>query len=416
MAVLAEIRSLTQPQRAVIAASFLGWTLDAFDFFILTFVIDNIAADFQATHEDVFYAIALTLMMRPVGAFIFGYLADRFGRRPTLMLDILLYSALELASAFAPNLAVLLILRALFGIAMGGEWGIGSSLVMESIPPRMRGMVSGFLQEGYAVGYLLAAVAFWVLFPIVGWRGMFVAGVVPALLVVYVRMSVEESPVWLARTNTTSDMLAAIGKNWKLFLYIVVLMSCFNAFSHGTQDVYPTFLKVQHHLADRPGTVSAITIVANIGAIVGGLFFGAWSERIGRRRAIIIASLLALPVIPLWAYAQTPLLLALGAFLIQVCVQGAWGIVPAHLNELSPTEVRGTFPGFTYQLGNFVISLLAPYQARLAAAHGGDYGFALAVTAGAVAVLIAIVVALGRERKGMALGHEASDATAASPH
>jgi SHS family lactate transporter-like MFS transporter len=404
MTIIADIASLTRPQRAVVIASFLGWTLDAFDFFILAFVVDNVAGEFHHSHEDVFYAISLTLAMRPVGAFLFGYLADRFGRRPVLMLDILLFSCLELATAFAPNLTVFLILRALFGIAMGGEWGIGGSLAMESIPDKLRGAISGFLQEGYAFGYLLAAVAYGILFPLVGWRGMFIAGAVPALLVIYIRSSVEESPVWNQRPPSTGDMLRSIKVHWKLFLYIVVLMSCFNAFSHGTQDVYPTFLKTQHHFS--PGTVSTLAIIANIGAIMGGLFFGAFSERVGRRRAIIIAALLCLPVIPLWAYSHHALQLAIGAFLIQVSVQGAWGVVPAHLNELSPPAVRGTFPGFTYQLGNFVISLLAPYQARLATANNGNYGFAMAITAAVVAILITIVVSLGHERKGMSLTEE----------
>jgi SHS family lactate transporter-like MFS transporter len=410
MAVLSELRSLTRPQRAAVVASFLGWTLDAFDFFILTFLLSNIAGEFQTDVKNVAYGITLTLALRPVGAFVFGYFADRFGRKPTLMVDVLLFSILEFASAFAPNLTVLLILRALFGFAMGGEWGIGSSLAMESIPAGTRGAISGLLQEGYAVGFLLAALANGLLIGLIGWRGMFVVGALPALLVLYIRSGVDESPVWKNRTHTTSGMLKSIQVNWKLFVYVIVLMSCFNAFSHGTQDLYANFLKLQHGFS--PGLVSTLVIIGNVGAIVGGLTFGAWSERIGRRRAILIAALLCLPFIPIWAFGQTPVLLALGAFLIQVSVQGAWGIVPAHLNELSPPEVRGTFPGFTYQLGNFVISLLAPYQVALAEARGGNYGFALAATAGVVAVLIAVVVSFGPERRGLSL---TSDAPAEPP-
>ena len=402
MALLSDLRALSPAQRGAVVASFLGWTLDAFDFFILTFVLGDISRDFQTDIPRVAYAISLTLMMRPVGALIFGFLADRFGRRPILMLDIVLFSVLELASAFAPNLTVFLILRALFGIAMGGEWGVGSSLVMETIPPATRGSVSGFLQEGYAVGYLLAAVANFLILPYVGWRGLFIVGMAPALLVFYVRRKVEESPAWEARRPSFGEMVASIGHNWKMFLYIVVLMSCFNAFSHGTQDLYPRFLQEQHHFSR--GLVTVLSIIANLGAIAGGLFFGSFSERIGRRKAIIIAALLCLPIIPIWAYAGTALWLGVGAFLIQISVQGAWGIVPVHLNELSPDEVRGTFPGFTYQLGNFVISLLAPLQAQIAQDRGGDYGFALAITAGIVAVLIAIVVALGKERRGIVFG------------
>jgi MFS transporter, SHS family, lactate transporter len=399
-----EMKRLDSAQRRVVTASFLGWTLDAFDFFILVFVIGAIADDFHTAIADVAYAITLTLAMRPVGALFFGWCADRFGRRPTLMVDIVLYSVLELASAFAPNLTALLVLRALFGIAMGGEWGIGSSLAMESVPATSRGIVSGLLQEGYAVGYLVAAIVYWVVFPWAGWRGMFIVGVIPALLVVYIRRGVPESPVWQQGAHSTAGMWRSIRDHSGLFLFVILMMTCFNAFSHGTQDLYPTFLRVQLGLS--PGWVSILTIVANLGAIAGGILFGAWSEHIGRRRAIVLAALGALPVAYLWAYSSTLSGLAMGAFLMQFMVQGAWGIVPVHLNELSPNDVRGTFPGFSYQLGNLLISLLAPYQAKLAATHGGSYSFALATTAIAVAVLIIIVVSLGRERRGVAFTRE----------
>ncbi len=395
-----EMRSLDRAQRNVVTASFLGWTLDAFDFFIVVFVLSSIAEDFHVEIADVAYAITLTLAMRPVGALIFGWLADRFGRRPTLMADILLYSVIELASAFAPDLATFLVLRAVFGIAMGGEWGVGSSLAMESIPSSSRGIVSGLLQEGYAVGYLLAAIVFWAVYPFAGWRGMFIVGVIPALLVVYIRRGVPESPVWEGFSHTTAGMWQTLWKHGWLFLFVIVMMACFNAFSHGTQDLYPTFLRAQHGFS--PAWVSILTIIANLGAIAGGIIFGAWSERIGRRRAIVLAALGALPVTYLWAYSTSVTGLAAGAFLMQFMVQGAWGIVPVHLNELSPNEVRGTFPGFSYQLGNLLIALLAPFQARLAAAHGENYAYALAVTAVTVAVLIIIVTSIGRERKGVA--------------
>jgi SHS family lactate transporter-like MFS transporter len=274
-----EMRRLNRAQRNVVAASFLGWTLDAFDFFILVFVIGAIADDFHTEIADVAYAITLTLAMRPLGALIFGWFADRFGRRPTLMADVLLYSVIELASAFAPDLTTLLILRAIFGIAMGGEWGVGSSLVMESVPPSSRGIVSGFLQEGYAVGYLIAAIVYWVVFPLAGWRGMFIVGVVPALLVVYIRRGVEESPVWGDYARSTTGMWRSLWENRGLLLFVIVMMACFNAFSHGTQDLYPTFLRAQHGFS--PGQVSVLTIIANLGAIAGGILFGAWSERMG---------------------------------------------------------------------------------------------------------------------------------------
>ena len=352
MKILAELKSLTGEQRAAFAASFLGWALDAFDFFLLVFVIKAIADDFHAEIKAVTFAILLTLAMRPLGALVFGRLADRFGRQPVLMLDIVLYSVLEFASAFAPSLTALLVLRALFGFAMGGEWGVGASLVMESIPPRTRGAVSGILQQGYAVGYLLAAVAYFALFELIGWRGMFMLGVLPALLVLYIRMRVKESPAWerMSARGKPVGILEALRGRWGLFLYVVLLMTAFNFFSHGTQDLYPTFLQVQHGFS--PHVVGVIAVIYNIGAILGGVFFGAWSERVGRRRAVIVAAFLALPVIPLWAFSANPVLLAAGAFMVQFMVQGAWGTIPADLNELSPEGVRGTFPGFAYQLGN----------------------------------------------------------------
>jgi MFS transporter, SHS family, lactate transporter len=398
------LRELSATQRSVVLASFLGWTLDAFDFFILIFVIKDISHDLlggdsKELVKQVAFATTLTLAMRPVGALIFGVMADRIGRRPTLMIDIILFSVVELLTAFAPSLTVLLALRALYGIAMGGEWGVGASLTMESIPIRARGVVSGLLQEGYAVGYLLAAIVYGLFFSLVGWRGLFVIGALPAFLVLYIRVKVPESPAWERTRHVKVDHFAVIRKQWPLFIYTIVLMTAFNFFSHGTQDLYPTFLEVQRHLS--PREVGAIAVVYNIGAIIGGLVFGSLSESIGRRRGIVIASLLALPVIPLWAYGTTPVMLAIGAFLMQVAVQGAWGIVPAHLNELSPEEVRGTFPGFTYQLGNLLASGNATLQAGLAHAHGGDYAFALAVVAGVIAVVVAVVAGLGVEARGV---------------
>jgi SHS family lactate transporter-like MFS transporter len=351
---LRELRDLTPKQRSVVLASYLGWTLDAFDFFLLVFVLKDIAAEFGTDIKAVSVAIVLTLAARPLGALLFGLAADRYGRRPTLMIDIVTYSAIEFASGFAPSLTVLLILRTLYGIAMGGEWGVGASLTMETIPPKTRGIVSGILQAGYPSGYLIASVVYGLLFTTIGWRGMFMIGALPALLVLYIRSQVDESPVFAARAGRTRSLglWTVIRRNLGLFVFSIVLMTAFNFFSHGTQDLYPTFLQVQRHLT--PHEVGAIAVIYNIGAILGGIGFGMLSEQIGRRRAIVIAALVALPIIPLWAYGSSIVLLALGAFLMQVAVQGAWGIIPAHLNELSPEEVRGTFPGFTYQLGNLL--------------------------------------------------------------
>ena len=314
------------------------------------------------------------------------------------MIVILAFSAFSFLSGFARSLAELMLIRTLFGFAMGGEWGIGASLVMESIPPKLRGPVSGLLQSGYPSGYFLASLVFYLLFDRIGWRGMFFVGIAPALLVFLIRMHVKESPVHLAMAaKPRVNPIGEIARNWKIALYLVVLMTAFNFFSHGTQDQYPTFLQKQHGFDTH--VTGTLTALMNVGAIVGGIGFGIWSERIGRKRAIIIASLLALPVIPLWAFSSTPILLALGAFLIQVAVQGAWGIVPVHLNELSPAMARGLFPGFAYQLGNLIASRNAPFQAWFASEHGNNYGLALALVAGVTAVVIAIWTALGPERR-----------------
>ncbi len=397
-------------QRNTFIACFLGWALDAFDFFILVFCVSAIATQFQTRVSAIAEAIFITLAMRPVGAFLFGLMADRFGRRPTLMVDIIAYSVFELASAFAPSLKVFLIMRAFFGIAMGGEWGVGAALAFETLPAEGRGFFSGLLQEGYVVGYLMAALAYATLFPIFGWRGMFVIGALPAFLVIYIRTKVDESPVWLqsrearksgdAEKHLGKDILQHLGS----FLFLVVLMFALNSFSHGTQDLYPTFLEKNRQFT--PHIVGMIGIITSIGALLGGIFFGTWSERIGRRRAIVIAALLAIPIIPLWAYSHTVPMLALGGFLIQFMVQGAWGVIPAHLNELSPSAVRGTFPGFAYQLGNLLASRNSVIQAKFAELrYGGRYPPVLAWTVLIVATLVAVVTLTGRERRGADLAN-----------
>jgi SHS family lactate transporter-like MFS transporter len=314
------------------------------------------------------------------------------------MVDIVLFSVLEFGSGFAPTLTSLLVIRFLFGVAMGGEWGLGASLALESIPARLRGPVSGLLQSGYPSGYFVASIVYFLLFDRIGWRGMFMVGVAPALLVLLIRIHVKESPVFEERRGKVrSKPVKELFRHWKIALYMIVLMAAFNAFSHGTQDLYPTFLQQQHHFSTH--LTGTLTAIMNVGAIVGGIGFGIWSEKIGRKRAIIIASLLALPVLPLWAFSTTPLLLAVGGFLMQVAVQGAWGIVPVHLNELSPGAARALFPGFAYQLGNLIMSKNGVFQAQIAESHGNNYGLALAIFGGAMAVVIAIWTALGPERK-----------------
>jgi SHS family lactate transporter-like MFS transporter len=394
----------TRSQKNVVVAAYLGWTLDAFDFFLMVFMFKDIASTFHVDVKNVAEATFLTLAARPIGAFIFGRLADRFGRKPTLIWNILAFSILEAASGFAPSLMTFLILRFLFGIAMGGEWGIGSALTFETIPVRGRGVVSGLLQAGYPSGYFVASIATFFFYDSLGWRYMFLLGIAPAILVFFIRMGVDESPAFIEKRikKEGHNLLGVIAREWKLALYAILLMTAFNFFSHGSQDAYPNlFLKIQHGFDTK--TLSLMTAIANIGAICGGIGFGFLSERIGRRRAIVFAALLALPVIPFWAFGSTPLVLGIGAFLMQVSVQGAWGVIPVHLNELSPPEIRATFPGVVYQLGNFIASRNLPIQVMIAEAHGNNYGLAMASVVGTVVVVIILMVAWGPERRGIAM-------------
>ena len=399
------LRSLSRPQIHAYAAALGGWSLDAFDFFIFVFSLQAISVEFHTDVKAVTEGLFLTLAFRPVGALIFGWLAEKYGRRPILMLNVLSYSAVQLATALAPNLATLLVLRAVFGLAMGGEWGVGAALALETLPARGRGFFSGLLQEGYVIGYLLASLVFGWLFVHVGWRGMFVVSAAAAFLVLYIRFGVQESPAWVAgaapRRASAAALLRVAREYFPTLLYLVVLMACFNAFSHGSQDLYPTFLQVQHGFSARQTAI--IAIVMNVGALVGGVCFGALSERIGRRRAIVLSAALALPMIPLWAYSHTAVMFALGAFLMQFMVQGAWGIVPAHLNELSPPAVRAVLPGFAYQLGNLLMSRMGPFQSGIAEAHHNDYAHILAWTLAVVAVALIVVTALGREARAAEL-------------
>jgi SHS family lactate transporter-like MFS transporter len=387
-----------QGHGAAVLASFLGWTLDAFDFFLVALSLTAIAQEFHLPDKAIAFSLTLTLAFRPAGAFIFGLMADRYGRRTPLMIDLVFYSAVEVATGFAHSFTTFLVLRALFGIGMGGEWGVGASLAMEKVPPRLRGFLSGMLQQGYALGYLLAAVCFYFVFPRWGWRPMFFIGGLPALLGLFVRFKVKESEVWQKTRHTDWGSLGReICSHWKLFLYLTLLMMMMNLTSHGTQDMFPTFLQREWSMG--PTQRAVITAISMVGAILGGLFFGFFSDRFGRRRAMVAALVSAVALVPLWAYAPSLALLVLGAFLIQFMVQGAWGIIPAHLSELSPDSVRGFLPGFAYQCGVLLAGSVAYIEAILA--QHTRYANAMALTAFVVFTLAAVVVALGRERKGI---------------
>jgi len=398
-------KALTRAQRNAFLAALSGWSLDAFDFFIFIFSLQAIGNEFHTDVKSVAAGIFLTLAFRPLGALAFGWLAERYGRRPVLIGNVISFSAIEVASAFAPNLATLLVLRALFGFAMGGEWGVGAALALETLPARGRGMFSGLLQEGYAIGYLLASVAFALLFVHIGWRGMFILGGAPALLALFISLGVEESPSWIAGnargTASVGDSWRVVRQHLPLLLFLIALMAAFNALSHGSQDLYPTFLQMQHGFSAR--TTGIIAIVMNCGALLGGVFFGALSERIGRKRSIVLAATLALPLIPLWAFSHTAAALAAGGFLMQFMVQGAWGVVPAHLNELSPPSVRAILPGFAYQVGNLAMSMMGPIQAGIAESHHGDYAHVLAWTIGGAALALIALTAFGPEARARAL-------------
>jgi SHS family lactate transporter-like MFS transporter len=405
---MAATQRLNADQRSAFLAAFLGWTMDAFDYFLVVLVYADIARDFGTSLTKMAFLTTVTLAMRPVGALIFGLWADRSGRRIPLMVCVTFYSLIGFLCAFAPGFATLLVLRLLYGIGMGGEWGLGAALAMEKIPPERRGFFSGLLQEGYSLGYLLASVAFLVVHSTLGlsWRWLFAISVLPALISLIIRAHVKESEVWektresLKATRTSMKDVLLNRTVLKRFVYLVALMTLFNWMSHGTQDIYPTFLKQGVHLS--AATASWIVVAYNCGAIVGGMFFGGFSERFGRRRTIVLCVVLALPIVPIFAFSASAGYLCLGSFLMQVLVQGAWGIIPAHLTELSPDAIRGFYPGVTYQLGNCLAAFNLPIQQALAAKHG--YPFALAATIVPVLILIAITTALGAEARGVRFG------------
>jgi SHS family lactate transporter-like MFS transporter len=403
---------LTSDQRNSFLAALLGWSMDAFDYFIVVLVYAEIAEDFHVSLTKMAFITTITLIMRPVGALIFGMWADRAGRRIPLMVDVCFYSVVGFACAFAPNYSVLLVLRLLYGIGMGGEWGLGAALAMEKIPVARRGFFSGVLQQGYSIGYMAAALLYLLLNGVFGlsWRWLFAFSIVPALISLIVRSRVRESEVWETakqRTEITRTSVAQVFLDAKIlrrFGYLVLLMTAFNWMSHGTQDIYPTFLKEGIHLS--PTTATWIAVIYNIGAMIGGTVVGTLSERIGRRRAIIYFALLALPIVPLFALSTSAGMLALGAFLMQVCVQGAWGVIPAHLAERSPDEIRGFYPGVTYQLGNCLAAFNLPIQQALAKSHG--YPFALAATVIPGLVAVAVLTAIGKESRGIQFGSKDS--------
>ncbi len=383
--------------RHAVLAGFLGWTLDAFDFFVVVFLIDTLALQFGVPKKEIVRTLAATLAMRPFGALLFGLLADRYGRRTPLMVNVVFFSVIEVLCGFAPNYTFFLIMRSLFGIGMGGEWGVGASLVMEAAPARWRGIFSGVLQSGYSIGYLLAALAARFLLPMWGWRAMFWVGALPALLGLYIRAKVPESEAWKEhRAATTGQIMRVVLGQWKRFAYLVALMTAMVFLSHGTQDLYPDFLQEVHRAS---ATVRAnVAIVYNLGAVVGAIAFGHFSQRAGRRKSMIAALGLSFLVIPAWAFGGTLSILVLGAFLMQAGVSGAWGVIPVHLNELSADAARGLMPGLAYQLGILFASPTNSIQYALRERVG--YRWAIASFETVVILTIAALLWFGSEAHG----------------
>ena len=386
-----------------VIAGFSGWLLDAFDFFLVTFCLTAIAADLHKSDAQISLIITMTMLFRPVGGFLFGFLADRYGRRIPLMINMSAYAAAGILTGLAPDYTWLLVIRALFGIVMGGTWGVATSLAMEGAPANRRGLLSGLLQEGYASGNLLAAIFYFFLIGHIGWRMLFILGSIPAIpLVLFIKFFVRESDAWKLSVRTRAslaDYRREIFSHWKLFLYLLLFLTMMLFASHGTQDMYPTFLQRQWHFT--PARRSAFTAFAGVGAILGGLFFGHFSDRWGRRKAIIIALTLGIFIVPLWAFPPNQALLVTGAFLIQFMVTGSWGVVPAHLAELSPTSVRALLPGFAYQCAGVIASSVVYIEAVFA--QRTSYSAAMALTAVTVFALAAIMAFVGRENRGVNL-------------
>lgn len=387
-----------------VSASFLGWTFDAFDFFVLTFLLSDVAKAFGMSRPAVAFTLTLTLAMRPIGALIFGIMADRFGRRVPMTINIIFYAVASALSGLAPSYTWFLVLRGLFGIGMGGQWGIGASLVLETVPVRWRGVLSGLLHQGYSLGNLLAALAFLVVYPAMqridavnAWRYMFFIGGLPALLSIFVMAKVEEPDAWHEHRTDWRTYVASLPAAWRRFLYLVVLLTAMGFISHGTQDLYPTFLQQQRQFS--PSQVALTTMMSMVGAIIGGIVIGRASDWFGRRRAMIGGLIGALLVVPLWIAAPNAALVVVGGFLMQFFVQGSWGVIPAHMNELSPAHLRGFLPGFAYQVGMLCAGVV-PYLETVIGEHF-SYAQSMGGFAAVAFIIGCVVIARGPEAHGV---------------
>jgi len=380
-----------------VASGILGWILDAFNFFVPIFLVDVLAKNFHVSKGAIVWSITATLVTRPLGAMLLGSLADRFGRRLPLIACVLYFSLVSALTPYAPSYAAFILLRALYGIGMGGYWGIGASMVMESSPVRWRGLFSGIMQAGYSLGYLLAAVAIRMARPDTGWKWMFLIGLALAFLISILTSLSSEPYSW--RKNQIAKMSETWGILFRYkarFAYLVLLMTAITCLSHGTQDLYPDFLTTMHHVP--AAVLSNVAILYNIGAILGAIFVGYVSDNLGRRNGIFIALALSFVSIPLWAFGTSIAILALGAFLMQFGVQGVFGVIPAHLNEMSPAGLRSLFSGVIYQLGMLIGSPSVSIQFELQKHIG--YPWALTLFEVCVIISLLFLFGLGTEKQG----------------
>ncbi|GLB38825.1 putative MFS general substrate transporter [Lyophyllum shimeji] len=424
LSVLAEV---TWVQWALFFSGWLAWTCDAIDFFAVSLSVSRLQVQFNKKTNDITTAITLTLLFRTVGAIIFGVLSDRFGRKWPLVGNLALISLLQLGGGFVQTFRQFLALRSLFGIGMGGIWGLAASTALENLPVEARGLASGVLQQGYAVGYLLAACINLRLVPETKetWRSLFWTAAGISMFAAGVRALLPESEVFLKAkaiekakgTDTskktkifikeTGEMLK---RHWLLCIYAVLLMTGFNFLSHGSQDLYPTYLQTSKNFSPHNATVA--TIIGNCGAIAGGAFAGYISQYIGRRLTIVIFVLWIGAFIPLWILPSSFGPLSAGAFFIQFGVQGAWGVIPIQLAEMSPPAFRATFPGVAYQLGNMVSSAASQIEAKggenlkTTIIKGGkptvvaDYATVQGILIGVVAAFVIFITIIGPEKHG----------------
>ncbi|KAJ8103622.1 major facilitator superfamily domain-containing protein [Lipomyces tetrasporus] len=411
---------LNRSQWLFFSVAFAGWTWDAFDFFTVSLTASEIAADLNRTVADITWGITLVLMLRSVGAIAFGLLADKYGRKWPFIANCVLFLVLELGTGFVQTYAQFLGVRALFGIAMGGIYGNCAATALEDCPLKARGIISGLLQQGYAFGYLLAVVFNRALTSTTahGWRSLFWFGAGPPVLIIIFRMCLPETDAYKAqkqleresRTGAFMQMAKASFKEyWHIMIYLVIIMAGFNFMSHGSQDLYPTMLSVQLEFrADR----STVTMcVANLGAITGGILFGHMSDFIGRRLSIMIACVLGGALIYPWAFVRNDGIMA-AVFFLQFMVQGAWGVIPIFLSELSPPALRAFVVGLAYQLGNLASSASSTIEATIGArfpldsqasstVKRYDYAKVMAIFMGCVFGYVLVVTFLGPENRSV---------------